>query len=64
MKTYKLFTDGSSCPKTKIGFGAFLLLDEEKGISSIKPDTVKIKKFENTSSTRLELETLLELAME
>jgi len=59
MKKIKLFTDSSVNPQEKIGFGSFLIL-EEKNISfeDMKKD-IKIKRFEDTSSTKLELQTLL-----
>jgi len=50
----KLFTDGSVNPQKKVGFGAYLTVSNENIISDIE-----IQKFENTSSTQLELETLL-----
>ncbi|MBI2281552.1 MAG: ribonuclease H [Bacteroidetes bacterium] len=52
-----LFTDGSVNTKTKVGFGAYLIVDSSE-IQSAVPK-VKLKRFENTSSTKLELETLL-----
>ena len=59
MKKIKLFTDSSVNPQEKIGFGAYLLiLDENKSVENLKKD-IKIKRFENTSSTKLELQTLL-----
>lgn len=59
MKKIKLFTDSSVNPQEKIGFGAYLIiLDENKSIDNLKKD-IKIKRFENTSSTKLELQTLL-----
>ncbi len=55
----KLFCDGSVNPQQKIGFGAyFILKDDNKNLDSIK-GSVKTKRFENTSSTKLELESLL-----
>lgn len=59
MKKIKLFTDSSVNPQEKIGFGSFLIL-EEKNISfeDMKKD-IKTKRFEDTSSTKLELQTLL-----
>ena len=48
-----LFTDGSVNTKTKVGFGAYLIVD------SSETPKVQLKRFENTSSTKLELETLL-----
>lgn len=53
-----LFTDGSVNPQTKIGFGAYLLLEEDE-LGSTSLQNIKTKKFEDTSSTKLELEALL-----
>jgi ribonuclease HI len=50
----KLFTDGSVNPQKKIGFGAYLTVSDSGEVSE-----VELKKFEDTSSTQLELETLL-----
>lgn len=57
MSTVFLFTDGSVNTKTKVGFGAYLIVDNNK-LSNNLPK-VHLKRFENTSSTKLELETLL-----
>ena len=54
-----LFTDGSVNPQSKVGFGAYLLLDKLEFIPVEFDKKIKIKKFNNTSSTKLELETLL-----
>lgn len=55
----KLFTDGSSHSQSKLGFGAYLLIeDENKSLELLKKD-VKTKKFEHTSSTKLELQAML-----
>jgi ribonuclease HI len=54
-----LFTDGSVDAKTRIGFGAYLAINSmESSLADLK-SKVKIKQFENTSSTTLELQTLL-----
>ena len=54
-----LFTDGSVNPQTNIGYGAYLTVPEEGlSLDSVKT-TVKVKRFEQTSSTKLELQTLL-----
>jgi len=54
-----LFTDGSVNPKTGIGFGAYVAFEKEpENIYDLRA-CIKIKKFENTSSTKLELQTLL-----
>lgn len=58
MNTIKLFTDGSVNPQLKIGFGAYLVLEDSLHHSNLQ-EKIKIKKFENTSSTLLELQTLL-----
>lgn len=54
-----LFTDGSVNTKTKIGFGAYLLLNGDDILDERLNQKVKLKRFENTSSTKLEIETLL-----
>lgn len=59
MKKIKLFTDSSVNPQEKIGFGSFLILDEKNISLEEMKKNIKIKKFENTSSTKLELQTLL-----
>lgn len=54
-----LFTDGSVNTKTGIGFGAYLVVSD-LGLPLIDLiSAVKVKQFENTSSTKLELQTLL-----
>ncbi len=58
MKIY-LLTDGSVDPKSGIGFGAYLTFSKPlKSVDSLI-DAVKVRRFENTSSTKLELQTLL-----
>jgi ribonuclease HI len=66
MKNYLIFTDGSSHPQKKIGIGAFLLLDHSLIESDFKNldkeelyHKVKINKFFDTSSSRLEVETVI-----
>jgi len=62
MSRIALFTDVSINTNLKIGFGAYLIIPEsylkENSYDLIKKD-VKLKKFESTSSTKLEIETLL-----
>lgn len=58
MKTISLFTDGSVNPQLKIGFGAFLVVEDFTS-DTLHQLPVQIRKFENTSSTKLELQTLL-----
>jgi len=54
-----LFTDGSVDPKSNIGYGAYLALPFENPSLDILKSLVRVKRFEQTSSTKLELETLL-----
>jgi len=59
MHEVKLFTDGSVNPKLNIGFGAYLLIEEIELYSTSLISRVKVKRFENTSSSKLELQSLL-----
>lgn len=54
MKKTLLFCDGSVNPQRKIGFGAYFIYDFK-----LLNQDIKVKKFEETSSTKLELEVLL-----
>ena len=59
VKEIMLFTDGSVDTNSNIGIGAYLLVtDSETAIDKLSKQ-VRLKRFENTSSTKLELETLL-----
>ena len=59
MTTLKLFTDASVNPQSKIGYGAYLCIPREPlSFDSLKMH-IKIKKFDQTSSTKLELQALL-----
>ena len=51
-----LFTDGSVNTKLKVGFGAYLAFPEDQ--LSLTGD-IRLKRFEDTSSTKLELQVLL-----
>ncbi len=54
-----LFTDGSVNTHSKIGYGAYLSVSERGlPLDSLRP-RVKVRRFEHTSSTKLELQTLL-----
>ena len=54
-----LFSDGSVDAKTRIGFGAYLAINNmESSLADLK-SKVKVKQFENTSSTTLELQASL-----
>ena len=54
-----LFTDGSMNAQLHFGYGAYLLLHEYEFSSDSLMCIPKVKRFENTSSTKLELETLI-----
>jgi len=54
-----LFTDGSVNTQSKIGYGASLAVSEcGLSLDSLRA-RVKVRRFEHTSSTKLELQTLL-----
>lgn len=54
-----LFTDASVNPQTGIGYGAFVVVDKiDESLNDIA-DRIRTRRFDCTSSTRLELETLL-----
>lgn len=59
MDELMLFADGSVNTQSNIGYGAYLAVSE-RGLS---PDSlrtrVKVRRFDHTSSTKLELQTLL-----
>jgi ribonuclease HI len=59
MDELMLFTDGSVNPQSNIGYGAYLAVFEEGLSLDLLKTRVKVKRFEHTSSTKLELQTLL-----
>jgi len=63
---YALFTDVSLNPKLKVGFGAYLVIPSsfleippERIIRSDLVEQIKLRRFDVTSSTKLEVQTLL-----
>lgn len=54
-----LLTDGSVNPQSKIGYGACLVVAEQGLSLDALRSRVQVKRFEQTSSTKLELQTLL-----
>lgn len=54
-----LFTDGSVNTKSNIGYGAYLAVSERRLSLDLLRTRVKVRRFEHTSSTKLELQTLL-----
>ena len=59
MNELMLFTDGSVNTKSKIGYGAYLVVTEHGLSIDLLKKQVKVRRFEQTSSTKLELQTLL-----
>ncbi len=61
MKELLLFTDGSVDSASKVGYGAYLLLAKTTVLDPFDElsSQIKVQRFEQTSSTRLELQTLL-----
>ena len=57
--TFFLFTDASVDPQTNVGYGAYLLLAEYELEAPLSKHEVKIKRFKDTTSSKLELQTLL-----
>ena len=55
---YYLFSDASVNPHTDIGYGAYIFVKESELLNVSKQD-VKIKKFYDTTSTKLELQILI-----
>jgi len=58
MEKIKLFCDGSVNPQKKIGYGAYFVYTELDTLETAK-QKIQIKRFIDTSSTKLELEVLL-----
>lgn len=58
-KRIELFTDSSVNSQTKIGFAAYLQRDDKSISLEALKNIIKIKKFENSSSTKLELQSFL-----
>ncbi|MGE0739139.1 ribonuclease HI [Sulfurimonas sp.] len=57
--TFFLFTDASVNPQTNVGYGAYLLLAEYELEAPHQEERVRIKRFTKTTSSKLELQTLL-----
>lgn len=55
----RLFTDGSVNVQTKVGYGAYLTAFDGEVSPDALRSRVKVKRFEHTASTKLELQTLL-----
>jgi len=58
-QTLLFFTDGSVNTKTNVGWGAFLAVSDIEVPLEIVTNKVKLKRFEETSSSKLEIQTIL-----
>ena len=54
-----LFTDGSVNTKLRVGYGAYLACSEGYGSQESLAAQIRVKRFVDTSSSKLELQTLL-----
>lgn len=59
MEKLHIFTDGSVHVQSKIGYGACLIVSDVAIFQESLKNNIKIKRFEQTSSTKLELQTFL-----
>ena len=59
MDELMLFTDGSVNTHLNIGYGAYLAVPEDGLSPASLRSSVKVRAFEHTSSTKIELQTLL-----
>ena len=59
MPVVKLFTDASVNPRSKIGYGAYLFIPPGSFSLDALKLRIKVKRFDQTSSTKLELQTVL-----
>lgn len=57
--TLLIFTDGSVNTNTNVGFGAYLAISENEIHYHDLNEKLKIRRFEDTSSSKLELQTVL-----
>lgn len=54
-----VFTDASVNTQIKVGYGAYLVVFDQSASADALKNTVITKRFEQTSSSKLELQTLL-----
>jgi len=59
MLELSLFTDGSVHCESELGYGAYLIVAKQDYPLDVCQNSIKVKRFEHTSSTKLELQTLL-----
>jgi ribonuclease HI len=59
MDELMLLADGSVNTRSNFGYGAYLAVSERRLALDLLRPRVKVRRFEHTSSTKLELQTLL-----
>ncbi|MCK4501798.1 MAG: ribonuclease H [Desulfuromonadales bacterium] len=59
MQKMILLTDGSVDAQSRLGYGAYLAVSDADLVSEDLKPRVRVRRFEQTSSTKLELQTLL-----
>lgn len=59
LRKLHIFTDGSVHAQAKLGYGAYLIVDDLNASLEFLTTQVKLKRFEQTSSSKLELQTVL-----
>lgn len=59
MHHLRIFTDTSVNSRSKVGYGAYLVVTDLDTPIAVLKSQLKIKRFEQTSSTKSELQTLL-----
>jgi ribonuclease HI len=59
MRDWQVYTDASVNTQSKVGYGAYLVVSEPSACLDSLKDTVKIRRFEQSTSSKLELQTLL-----
>lgn len=59
MDELRIFIDGSVNTHSKMGYGAYLAVSDPGLSLDVLRQEIKIRRFEHTSSTKLELQTLL-----
>lgn len=59
MQNIHLFTDGSVNTQSNVGYGAYLLVEDLAAAPYLLPSRIQLRRFDATSSTKLELQTWL-----
>lgn len=59
MNQIMIFTDGSAHPQSRVGYGAYIIVHPDEVSLDPKHFTVHLRRFEDTSSAQLEIQTVL-----